>query len=169
MLERVFIEFDRGDNNVELACWYSLYDQSLLGAPEWMITAFKNMGMHVVDGTPKPTWMLWNAVYETPATSVISSDGTQSNGAGPELITPYPNPFNASTVIGYAVTGNDDQVVRIDVYNIRGERVAQLCNARKPPGKYSTIFNADHLGSGLYIIKMQAGGIIKTTKAVLVR
>ena len=165
MLRRVFTEFDSAD--VELACWYSLYDQMLLGAPELMVTAFKNMGMHIVDGTPKPALALWKAVYGTPATSVISTEREHSAGEGPELMTPYPNPFNASTRIEFTLP--EDGFAKLDVYDILGQHVQTLVDEYKTAGVHCVEFDSGSQSSGVYFYRLTAGDFVEVKKMVLMR
>lgn len=62
-LERILQELSQV--NVEVACWYSLYDQSYIGAPVWFQTEFGRLGMHRQDGTDKEVWTAWQAAYST--------------------------------------------------------------------------------------------------------
>jgi len=63
-LERIFQELSEVD--VEVACWYSMYDQSYIGAPAWFQEAFGQLGMHRQDGTSKEVWAAMDAAYKTP-------------------------------------------------------------------------------------------------------
>jgi hypothetical protein len=62
----------------------------------------------------------------------------------------YPNPFNPSTKINYQVP-NDAKVI-LEVYNIAGQKVAELVNQDQAAGYYSVDFGTtDKLASGIYI------------------
>ena len=50
----------------------------------------------------------------------------------------YPNPFNPSTKINYSLPS--DSKVTLEVYNISGERIAQLVNENQSAGFYSVNF-----------------------------
>lgn len=63
-LERIFEELSTTD--VEVACWYAMYDQSYIGSPQWFIDEFGKLGMHRQDGTPKEVWAVMEAAYRTP-------------------------------------------------------------------------------------------------------
>ncbi|MFN0158538.1 MAG: reprolysin-like metallopeptidase [Bacteroidota bacterium] len=79
----------------------------------------------------------------------------------------YPNPFNPSTVISYALPREID--VRLEVFNLLGERVALLVDEKMSAGYHSAIFDALGLSSGLYLYRLQAGEFEQTRKLTLVR
>ncbi|MHB2156512.1 Kelch repeat-containing protein [Calditrichota bacterium GD2] len=67
-----------------------------------------------------------------------------------QLLTPFPNPFNNFTVIKYKVF--KIKKIKIEIYNILGERVTTLVNEIKKPGYFEIKFNGSSLGSGIYFI-----------------
>lgn len=77
----------------------------------------------------------------------------------------YPNPFNPSTVIAFSVPFATH--VRLDVYNILGQRVAELVNKDLNAGSYQYSFNANSLSSGVYLYRIQANGFTSTKKMIL--
>ena len=79
----------------------------------------------------------------------------------------YPNPFNPSTVIPFelAQTG----AVRLAIYDVTGRQVALLVNASMGAGRHSVTFNAAGIPSGVYIVRMEAGGRIMTNKLTLLK
>ncbi|MBI2416881.1 MAG: T9SS type A sorting domain-containing protein [Ignavibacteriales bacterium] len=68
----------------------------------------------------------------------------------------YPNPFNPSTKIEYQVPA--DAKVRVELYNMTGEKIADLINKDHAAGFYSIELNASvhNLPSGVYIFRMMA-------------
>ncbi len=68
----------------------------------------------------------------------------------------YPNPFNNQTTINYQVNRESD--VAIDLFNITGQRIARLVDEKKERGIHSIQFNGSSLASGVYILRLLAGG-----------
>lgn len=79
----------------------------------------------------------------------------------------YPNPFNPNTVIKYTIAKKT--AVRITVYNSLGERVAQLVNDEKTPGKYNIDFNASSLASGAYFYRIATNEFTSAKKMLLIK
>lgn len=79
----------------------------------------------------------------------------------------YPNPFNPSTAISYTLPQASD--VRLEVFNLLGQRVALLVNDRVQPGQHTVTFQAGNLSSGIYIYRLQADGFTQTRKMLLVK
>jgi len=69
----------------------------------------------------------------------------------------YPNPFNPSTTIKYSIP--QDAFVSIKVFNVLGERVAELVNKDLKTGIHEVIFNATNLSSGFYFYIVEVKGI----------
>lgn len=79
----------------------------------------------------------------------------------------YPNPFNPSTTINYTIPNRS--LVKLNVYNSLGQKVAELVNEEKPSGNNEVEFNADGLTSGVYFYVLKAGGFVEIKKMVLLR
>lgn len=68
-----------------------------------------------------------------------------------ELRQNYPNPFNPSTTISFALKNAGE--VKLDIYNILGERVETLFNTYLTSGSYSTQWKPE-AASGVYFAKL---------------
>ena len=79
----------------------------------------------------------------------------------------YPNPFNPSTVINYSVANSGK--VSLSVYNLLGQRVAQLVNGTKAAGSYNVTWNAASAASGVYYYRLEAGGQVQIKKMMLIQ
>lgn len=90
----------------------------------------------------------------------------------PELRPNYPNPFNSSTLIPYQLGEQAD--VRLDLFNLLGQRLRSLVDQRQQPGLYRVTWDGrDEQGrsltSGLYIYRLQAGGRVEQRSMMLLR
>jgi hypothetical protein len=79
----------------------------------------------------------------------------------------YPNPFNGSSVVGYQLPVAGD--VRIIVYDLLGRQIAVLTDGFVTAGRHTVRFDASAISSGVYLVRMEATGIVLTEKALLVR
>jgi hypothetical protein len=78
-------------------------------------------------------------------------DGDTDNPVPSEYILSqnYPTPFNPGTRIKYTLPSESN--VKISVFNILGEKVTELINARMAAGRHTIDFNAGDLSAGIYI------------------
>ena len=79
----------------------------------------------------------------------------------------YPNPFNPSSTIRFDVARSVRVVLR--VHNILGQEVARLVDETRGPGRYTVIFDADRLPSGLYIYSIEMGDFSMSNRMLLVK
>jgi hypothetical protein len=61
----------------------------------------------------------------------------------------YPNPFNPGTKIRFYIP--EQSLVRLEIYDILGQRVAQLINEELTSDTYEIEFNGSAFASGVYI------------------
>jgi len=83
------------------------------------------------------------------------------------LLQNYPNPFNPTTTIRFSVPSV--QQVSIKIYDLLGKEIAMLMNEQKQTGEYSVQFNGDHVPSGMYFCRMQAGSFVSVKKMLLMK
>jgi hypothetical protein len=84
-----------------------------------------------------------------------------------ELHGNFPNPFNPTTQINYSLA--EQSVVKLEIYNLKGEMVETLVKDYKSAGNYSVVWNARDFSSGVYLIKMQAGNFLQYQKCMLIK
>jgi hypothetical protein len=85
-----------------------------------------------------------------------------------------PNPFNPSTVIGYAVPGTEPQRVTIRVYTVSGRLTRTLVSRSEEPGYHEARWDGtdDHgrpAASGVYLYRAEIGAATLTRKMALLR
>ncbi len=87
----------------------------------------------------------------------------------------YPNPFNSLTTIRVDVTSAGiGHQIRIAIYDILGREVKEYLVYPVQAGNFELRWNGDDgqgrpIGSGIYIIVMQAEGLLMAQKAILVK
>ena len=83
----------------------------------------------------------------------------------------YPNPFNPSTIIPYQLAASSQ--VRLEVFNLLGQRIATLVDEARPAGFHTATWHAtDEVGravaAGVYIYRMTVGVERQTGRMVLI-
>ena len=144
-------------------------------------------------GTSEPVTLIFSApgyVSDTLSTSITYGDSKHLTGlnngiwlkpiptgvgATPgltELRANHPNPFNPTTTIEYslALPGR----VQIRVYDAAGHQVRTLVDRMEVGGNHQVDFDGrdDHgqaLASGVYIYRLESGGVTKSRKMVLLK
>lgn len=111
-----------------------------------------------------------------PNTKIVLSSTEQSASAVHEtnaapaqygLEQNFPNPFNPSTEITYAIP--TESFVSISVYDMLGTEVATLVNSRKTAGIHSIRFDASHHSSGIYLYQMKYGSAVFSKKMLFIK
>ena len=82
----------------------------------------------------------------------------------------YPNPFNPSTLIPYQLA--TPSPVRLEVFNVLGQRVATLVDGQQGAGAYVARWDGTDaagraVGSGVYFYRLTVGAAHQTGKMVL--
>jgi plastocyanin len=84
-----------------------------------------------------------------------------------ELSQNYPNPFNASTKIDFSL--NEAGRVRLEIFDILGNRIDQLVDGELSPGSYSYIWNASQRSSGVFFYRLTLDNVAKTGRMTLLK
>ena len=79
----------------------------------------------------------------------------------------FPNPFNPSTTIHFSL--NKDQLVSLNIYNLRGQLVETIINKKLKMGSHSIDWNASEYASGMYIYQLQSIDNSVSQKMVLMK
>jgi len=62
-----------------------------------------------------------------------------------------------------------EDYVKLSAYNIRGNEVDVIFEGAQGVGKHSYTWNASNLPSGVYYIRLQAGSLVSSQKALLIK
>jgi hypothetical protein len=77
----------------------------------------------------------------------------------------FPNPFNPSTMISYAIP--NPGLVTLKIYDLLGRESQTLIDEFQQPDTYAVDFDASKLASGIYFYHLQAGSAFAATKKML--
>jgi hypothetical protein len=112
------------------------------------------------------------AVYDNGVSEIVTIDfdHTANDGQLP-LVTAlrrvYPNPFNPETRIEFSLEQNVQ--VTVEVFNIKGQKVADLIDETLPAGNHDLTWQAQNLPTGVYFLKIKAGEYMKMEKLLLLK
>jgi endoglucanase Acf2 len=114
------------------------------------------------DGSMDFTWYYDEIGYQTEPT-----DSDENIPSDYVLYQNYPNPFNPTTRISYYLPEATD--VKLEVYNLMGQRVATLEEGQQSAGQHTTTFDASNLASGTYLYRLTAGSFVKANRMIFVK
>ena len=88
-----------------------------------------------------------------------------------ELGANYPNPFNPSTMIPYQLPAS--MHVKLEVFNILGQRIATLVDGEQPAGFHTASWDATDatghaVGAGVYLYRLTGDGVQATRSMLLI-
>jgi hypothetical protein len=94
------------------------------------------------------------------------------NPAITELKGNFPNPFNPETSIRFSL--KDAAIVKLNIYNLKGQLVNSLVNAPMNAGNHQLVWNGRDnnnrpVSSGIYLYRMEAGDYRATHKMMLMK
>jgi hypothetical protein len=81
----------------------------------------------------------------------------------------FPNPFNPTTTILYAIPVGTRHAVSLRVFDVLGREVATLVNEVQDAGFKSVTFDASNLASGVYLYRLQAGSYVSVMKMMVMK
>jgi len=109
--------------------------------------------------------------YDSRSTHVTEDSGDEPGILRLDQNTP--NPFNASTAIGFSLRERRD--VELTVYDVTGRKVAVLLSGVLPPGRHCAVWDGrdgatgGEASSGVYFYELRAGNRSEKRKMLLVR
>lgn len=109
-----------------------------------------------------------DAIYLVSALGTSTDTDTSDPALAFGLEPNFPNPFVDATTIRYSIARETD--VSISVYNLLGQRVAELVNERQQPGGYEVSFRPpSNLSSGTYLYRLSTDSYTEHHRMVLIR
>ncbi|MES2285991.1 MAG: SBBP repeat-containing protein [Bacteroidota bacterium] len=78
----------------------------------------------------------------------------------------YPNPHRGVATIEFTI--HETSMVKLELFNLLGEKVAELLNEQKPAGSVKCKFNAANTGlnAGIYLLNLKVGDEISSKKII---
>lgn len=146
-----------------------------LGAPEGIYSYTANTGQY-----PDEIWASDSFVFEKSGALGVGGEYDSWRLLGweeeitdveapysPLILSAYPNPFNASTVISFEM--QEAGFINLVIYDIQGRKVQALVNGQLTPGQHQAVWNAEELASGVYFAKLTAGSTTNLQKLLLIK
>ncbi len=116
--------------------------------------------LHIRSNEPDNPDFIVHIIIHWPV--AVAGEGTLPTTTA--LLSLYPNPFNNSTTISFAVGAHRDAPLRLVIYGMDGRLVGDLLTGRNayPPGFHSVVWNADGFPAGSYLVRLEAGsGVVQ--------
>jgi len=79
----------------------------------------------------------------------------------------YPNPFKSTTTITFSLSIK--KRVRVDIYNISGQRIASPLDTVLPEGTHNVLFDGNEFSCGIYFFRISTNTSTKSGKMLLLR
>jgi len=81
----------------------------------------------------------------------------------------FPNPFNPSTTMHFVIPAGTVGRASLHVYDVLGRQVATLLDGPVESGAHAARFDGSGLASGVYLVRLAAGGAVAVRKMLLAR
>jgi hypothetical protein len=155
-----------GDQPVEVPSAWTPYNYSLDAYAGQLV----RIAIHCV--SQQTFFMMVDDVMVVNNGATVDNHNTSTIPTMTSLGGNYPNPFNPETSIRFDLKENSK--VTIDVYNIKGQRIATVAEGSFNAGRHSVTWkgtdsNGNSVASGVYFYKMNCGTYTKTRKMILMK
>ena len=162
------------------------------GAPPYAVNSNEDNNAYMIDGSytvgygyteitingdtatlrhilPNGTVFDTQSYRPNPKPAITAIHQTPEEGVPTECVLhdAYPNPFNPSTTISFAVPQSG--MYSLKVYNALGEEVATLLDHKLPAGLHKVDFNPGNLPSGTYICRLTGKNVTISNKMVYLK
>ena len=159
--------------------------------PEWLSILDTGKAIEVEKGSQSPDKLLLKLfVKDAPSEAEAEFPLTLKDSAGHQwsfnvkvnmgsnipacyaLYNNYPNPFNPSTTIRYAL--KESGHARLVIFNVLGQEVRNLVDKEQAVGLFTVKWdgrndNGEKVSSGMYFYRLEAGNFVRTKRMMLVQ
>ena len=108
-----------------------------------------------------------NSLYHTDGLWVVKLIEGSEIPSEFQIVSTYPNPFNASTTITYSLPKAAN--VELKLFDLTGREITTLVSGNKQPGVHTATLTATDMPSGLYFVRLEASEHTLTRKVMLIR
>jgi len=105
--------------------------------------------------------------YQSDITTVVGVDDDILVAEKFELIPAYPNPFNPTTKISFAIDTPSE--IQLDVYDVNGKLIDTILKGYYLSGMHGIEWNASEFASGMYFVHLVKQGERRTQKVMLLK
>jgi len=82
-------------------------------------------------------------------------------------VSAFPNPFNPSTTVAFGMDRNGE--VEVLIHDLRGALVERVFRGQMDAGTHEVTWRADNVPSGVYLVTVRSGAVMKTSQVALVK
>lgn len=145
-------------------------DLKLFGSSELIVSTSESGTSRSIQF--KPNLVKWDVWVVDPSGNKVrmgkeNSDEESDSESIKTEVAVYPNPFNPETRINIRLA--EPAELKVRVYNVVGQLVADLANGHHDMGDYSFRFDGKSLASGTYFYRVEIGEKVKTGKIQLLK
>ncbi len=97
--------------------------------------------------------------------TTIEEDPMDLLPKAPQLLPNYPNPFNPNTTISFRLSRSE--AIQLKVYSMLGQEIQTLADGFYAEGLHHKEFDARHLSSGWYLVRLQSESGVSTQSILL--
>ncbi len=117
-----------------------------------------------------PGWNINKISVKSFSPVVTANDNDAQQVSNSLLGNNYPNPFNPETSISFNLQNKASKNAKIEIYNLRGQKVEQITLHDNDIKAGKVTWNAEKQASGVYLYRLTSDGIvIDTKKATLMK
>ena len=95
------------------------------------------------------------------------TSGEPTTAGATTLGAPRPNPTSGAARVPYTLA--EASAVRLAVYNATGRRVALIAEGLVPAGEHEAVWEPGPAATGVYLVRLEAGGTVATRRLVVTR
>ncbi|MDH4157230.1 MAG: T9SS type A sorting domain-containing protein [candidate division Zixibacteria bacterium] len=162
---------DNGTGKMKVLLYYNAKDLISIGLAD-LVQIPINAKSNIVAGD-KSQIRLSKALLSTSSAQAVQVDGVDAPLPSTfVLYQNYPNPFNPTTTVEFSLSAAAD--VRLDIYNILGQRVTTLLDEKLPSGSHRVVWDATNgdgqrVATGVYLYKLQVDSDKETKKMMFLK